>query len=93
MPIPGTRREKALQALPFALEDLVADDLSQLYPVLAERPLSPGRWPVLLVDADVRTRVLDALGHLNLIPQQLVAMADTLPQPEMGEFSVWVDPV
>ncbi|MBD3816221.1 MAG: hypothetical protein IE913_07185 [Halothiobacillus sp.] len=93
VPIPGTRREKALQALPFALEDLVTDDLSQLYPVLAERPLSPGRWPVLLVDADVRTRVLDALGNLNLAPQQLVAMADTLPQPEAGEYSVWVDPV
>lgn len=93
VPIPGARREKALQALPFALEDMVADDLSQLYPVLAERPLSPGRWPVLLVDIDVRTRVLDALNHLDLVPQQLVAMADTLPQPEAGEFSVWVDPV
>ncbi|MDY0147509.1 MAG: type II secretion system protein GspL [Halothiobacillus sp.] len=93
VPIPGTRREKALQALPFALEDLVADDLSQLYPVLADRPLLPGRWPVLLVDVDVRTRVLDALGNLNLVPQQLVAMADTLPQPEAGEYSVWVDPV
>jgi general secretion pathway protein L len=93
VPIPGTRREKALQALPFALEDVVADDLSQLYPVLAERPLSPGRWPVLLVDIDVRTRVLDALKNLNLVPQQLVAMADTLPQPETGEYSVWADPV
>ncbi|OZB75044.1 MAG: hypothetical protein B7X37_03690 [Halothiobacillus sp. 14-55-98] len=93
VPIPGTRREKALQALPFALEDLVADDLSQLYPVLAERPLSPGRWPVLLVDADVRARVLDALKDQGLVPQHLVAMADTLPQPKAGAFSVWVDPV
>lgn len=93
VPIPGSRREKALQALPFALEDMVADDLSQLYPVLAERPLSPGRWPVLLVDIDVRTHVLDALKKLDLVPQQLVAMADTLPQPEASEFNVWVDPV
>lgn len=93
VPIPGSRREKALQALPFALEDMVADDLSQLYPVLAERPLSPGRWPVLLVDIDVRAHVLDALKNLDLVPQQLVAMADVLPQPEAGEFSVWADPV
>ena len=93
VPIPGTRREKAQQALPFALEDVLADDLSQLYPVLAERPTSPGRWPVLLVDVQVRTRVLDTLKNLNMVPQQLVAMADTLPQPEAGEFSVWADPV
>jgi general secretion pathway protein L len=93
VPIPGTRREKALQALPFALEDVLADDLSLLYPVLAERPLSPGRWPVLLVDAEVRSRILDTLENLSMVPQQLVAMADTLPPPEAGEFSVWADPV
>lgn len=93
VPIPGTRREKAQQALPFALEDLVADDLAALYPVLAERPLSPGQWPVLLVDTEVRSRVLDALNDQGLVPQHLVAMADTLPVPEAGEFSVWVDPV
>lgn len=92
VPIPGTRREKALQALPFALEDVVADEIDQLYSVLADRPLSPGRWPVLLVDAEVRARVLDALKNLDMVPQQLVAMADVLPQPEVGTFSVWADP-
>lgn len=90
--IPGARREKALQALPFALEDVVIDELDQLYPVLAERPLSPGRWPVLLLDREVRSRVLAELHELELEPEQIVALSDLLPQPQAGEFSVWADP-
>ncbi|HQT42386.1 MAG TPA: type II secretion system protein GspL [Halothiobacillus sp.] len=93
VPIPGASREKALQALPFALEDLALDELDQLVTVLGDRPQTPGRWPVLLVNAELRTRVLDALSVLGLKPQQLVAAADVLPVPESGCFHVWTEPV
>lgn len=93
VPIPGTSREKALQALPFALEDLALDEPDQLVVVLGERPQTPGRWPVLLVNAAVRSQVLAGLSQVGLTPQQMIAAADALPVPPPGEFGVWVEPV
>lgn len=91
--IPGTSREKALQALPFALEDLALDEPDQLVVVLGDRPEAPGRWPVLLVSVALREKVLAALGQMGLTPRALIAAADALPVPLPGDFSVWVEPV
>jgi general secretion pathway protein L len=90
--IPGTSREKALQALPFALEDLALDEPNQLVSVLGLRPQAPGLWPVLLVNASLRTQVLAALGQLGLAPSQMLSAADVLPLPEPGDFTVWAEP-
>ncbi|HUM99662.1 MAG: hypothetical protein B7X12_06290 [Halothiobacillus sp. 20-53-49] len=92
VPIPGTSREKALQALPFALEEIALDEPEQLVSVLGLRPQAPGRWPVLLVNTALRAQVLAALDQLGLTPQQLLSAADVLPVPEPGEFTVWAQP-
>lgn len=93
VPIPGKSREKAVQALPFALEDLAVDEPDALISVLGLRPDGAGRWPVLLVNAALHAQVLAALAELGLTPQQMIAAADVLPVPEPGEFSVWRMPL
>ena len=92
VPIPSAKRHQAAQALPFALEDLSVDDPAQLFTVLADQPMSPGYWPVLLVDAARRARVLEHLQAVDVTPQLMVAAADLLPPPEEDAFAVWREP-
>jgi general secretion pathway protein L len=92
VPIPSAKRHQAAQALPFALEDLSADDPAQLFTVLADQPMSPGHWPVLLVDAGRRAQVLEHLQAVGVTPQLMVAAADLLPPPDEGTFAVWREP-
>lgn len=93
VPIPSSKRHQALQALPFALEELAAaEDPAQLHVVLAERPLTPGHWPVLLVDAARRTRILEQLEASGVTAFAMVALADLLPSPEPETFTVWREP-
>lgn len=89
VPIPSTKRHLAAQALPFALEDLAVDEPAQLFTVLADQPLLPGQWPVLLVGAERRAQVLAQLDTLKVAPQLMVSAADLLPVPEADSFSVW----
>lgn len=92
VPIPSAKRHQALQALPFALEDLAVDEPTQLFTELAERPLTPGQWPVLLVDAARRERILAHLQALGVTVQAMVAMADLLPVPDEQTYAVWQAP-
>lgn len=92
VPIPSTKRHQALQALPFALEDLAVDEPAQLYAVLGEQPVRPGQWPVLLVDVARRSQVIEQLQALALTARSMVTTADLLPVPPEDHFSVWVEP-
>lgn len=92
VPIPSAKRHQALQALPFALEDLAADEPAQVFSVLAEHPLAPGQWPVLLVDATRRDRILERLQALDVTVQTMVALADILPVPDGDAYAVWQEP-
>lgn len=87
--IPGTQREKALQALPFALEELAIDEPEQLRITLADRPVSPGRWPVLLWDAPAASALEQSLAQANLTPLGVYSVAAVLPPPAAGEWRVF----
>ena len=62
---------KLLAALPFALEDLVADEIENLHFAPGKR-LPSGKLPVAVVAHDVITRWLDDLRELGIRPVRMV---------------------
>ena len=90
--IPGTQRDKALQALPFALEEWAMDDADRLRVALSERPAIPGRWPVLLMDSERADEIEQHLNAINLRPQAMIAVAAALPPPQAQAWRVFALP-
>ncbi len=90
--IPGTQRDKALQALPFALEEWAMDDPERLRIALGERPAAPGRWPVVLMDAERAAEIERHLAAITLRPQAMIAVAAALPPPEAQAWRVFALP-
>ncbi len=90
--IPGTQRDKAVQALPFALEELAIDDADSLRLALGARPVAPGRWPVLLMNAEQAREIEQALQALNLRIEAMISMAAVLAPPEPDRWLAYTLP-
>lgn len=90
--IPGTQRDKALQALPFALEEWAMDDPERLRIALGDRPVAPGRWPVLLMETERAAEIEQHLAAVNLRPQAMIAVAAALPAPQAQAWRVFALP-
>lgn len=94
VPIPSRRREQAQQALYFAIEDLVVDDVDSLHITLGNEPLRVEkglRWPVLVMNAAQRTVLLARLDEYGLRPQGVLHPLDLWPVPEPGQWNVYLD--
>jgi len=92
VPIPSRRREQALQALPFAVEDLVTDAVEDLHLTLGATPTRTETgylWPVLVVDRARREALLARLEEIGLRPQGMVHPLDLWPQPGARQWQVY----
>ncbi len=92
VPIPSRRREQALQALPFAVEDLVTDAVEDLHLTLGATPARTETgylWPVLVVDRGRRESLLARLEEIGLRPQGMVHPLDLWPQPAARQWQVY----
>jgi len=93
VPIPSRRREQALQALPFAIEDLVVDDVEDLHLTLGGEPvrIDDGLlWPVLVVNAARRRMLLEQLEKHGIRPQGLLHPLDLWPLPETNQWHAFL---
>jgi general secretion pathway protein L len=84
--LPLASRAKRLAALPFAIEDRIADPLDAVHIALGTE-IAPQRYLVAVVRHAVMLRWVEladaaALGHAGLVPDALA-----LPVPEAGEWS------
>lgn len=92
VPIPSRRREQALQALPFAVEDLVTDAVEDLHLTLGATPTRTETgylWPVLVVDRARHESLLAQLDATGLRPQGMVHPLDLWPQPDVRQWQVY----
>jgi general secretion pathway protein L len=85
--LPLSSRAKRLEALPFAIEDLIAEPIESLHLALGEE-IAPKRYLVGVVRHEVIERWVDlaeagGLGHAAMVPDALA-----LPQPPEGEWAV-----
>jgi len=84
--VPGGRR--GLAAVPFALEEELADDVEDLHFALAD-PEHDGSVPVAVIDRAVLRRVVDALQAHGISAREIVADFQLLPLGESDEWEVW----
>ncbi|MCL4722502.1 MAG: hypothetical protein KJ041_11250, partial [Gammaproteobacteria bacterium] len=75
VPVKGTGR--IAQALPFALEDQVTEDVEELHFAAGGR-LADGQIAVAVVRRDLLTRWLALLGEAGIFPQGVYAEGDAL---------------
>lgn len=84
--LPLASRAKRLAALPFAIEDRIADPLDAVHIALGAE-IAPRRYLVAVVRHSVMLRWVEladaaALGHAAMVPDALA-----LPVPDAGEWS------
>lgn len=94
--LPGGRRAQLLRAVPYAVEDRLAEDIDDVHVALAAQPgdAMPGgstrRWPVAVV---ARARLEAWLAHLKAAGLVIGSVVpDVLAVPwSAGAWRVWID--
>ena len=71
---------KLLQAIPYALEEQLADSVDDLHFAVGTRR-DDGKTPVAVVTRELMTRWLDALKSAGVTPTALYAESDFVPAP------------
>ena len=88
--VPARQAGKALLAVPFALEDQLAEDVDTLHFALGARQ-ADGRWPVAVV-AEARMRQwLAPFRAAGLMPEALLPDVLALSVPDEAHFSALAD--
>jgi len=85
--LPLASRTKRLEALPFAIEDQIAEPIESVHLALGAE-IAPKRYLVAVVRHEVMAAWVDAaeaagLGHAAMVPDALA-----LPRPTEGEWAV-----
>jgi general secretion pathway protein L len=88
--IPGRNRQRALRAIPFALEERLASDVDKLHFALG--PVQDGdRFPVAVVDRSRMDAWAALLQDLGIHAHQWVPDVLALPVADDGAWSLMVD--
>ncbi len=85
--LPLASRAKRLEALPFAIEDQIAEPLESVHLALGTE-IAPKRYLVGVVRHEVMARWVEAAGEAGLGHAAMVPDALALPRPPEGEWAV-----
>lgn len=93
--IPGSSQARAQQAVPYALEDQVADDVDELHFALGVKGRDD-RYPVAVISRQMMDAVMSQCEEAGLRPTQLVPEPLALPQlestsPDIRAWSALLD--
>lgn len=84
--VPATGRGRALAAIPWALEDRLAEDVESLHFALGEHHADSGEWSVAIAARRDMDAWLGACSRLGLQPVSLRPETLALPQPRADEW-------
>jgi general secretion pathway protein L len=87
--IPGHSRKKLLQAVPYALEEQLSDEVENLHFAVAAAP-EDGAWPVVVVSNHYMEALQQQIADAGLDVQQVVPELLAIPYDE-NEISVLLD--
>ena len=87
--IPGHSRKKLLQAVPYALEEHLSDEVENLHFAVAAAP-EDGAWPVAVVSNHYMEALQQQIADAGLDVQQVVPELLAIPYAE-NETSVLLD--
>lgn len=88
--LPARQAAKVLQAVPFALEDQLADDIETLHFALGTRQ-ADGTWPVAAVARDAMARWIGGFSVHGVRPDAIIPDVLTLPVPADHQLSLLID--
>jgi general secretion pathway protein L len=86
--LPARSQRQALQALPFVVEEQLADDIEKVHLSVGHR-LDDGRWPVLVVDLAIMASLMDICDQTNLRLKAIYVDAQMLPASN-GRLSIFM---
>lgn len=88
--VPGNSLARAQQAVPFALEEQVADDVDDLHFALGTKNRDD-EYPVAVIGLDVMDRVSERCAEAGLRPSEIVPETLALPvlKASSPELTVW----
>ena len=89
VPLPGRKRAAWIQAVPYALEDLVVEDVESLHFALGDQPENGGLLVAVIQQAVLR-EWLETCAQAGVIPAAVVPEPLLLPW-EQGEWSVLLE--
>lgn len=81
--VPGRKRKKLMQAVPYALEEQLSDDVDKLHFAIGTE-LSSGTWQVAVTNKQRMHALMAALGEAGLDVQHVLPEQLALPLPEGG---------
>ena len=87
--VPGRKRKKLLQAVPYALEEQLSDDVEKLHFALGSQ-LEDGSWQVAITNKHYMESLMVTLGEAGLDVQHVLPEQLAVPLPESGN-SVLID--
>ncbi len=87
--VPGRKRQQILQAIPFALEEQLAEDVESLHFAIGALQDS-GEYPVAVASRKQIDAWLATLASLELVPDEMISEIQALPL-EAGSWSMLVD--
>lgn len=85
--LPLASRAKRLEALPFAIEDQIAEPIESVHLALGAE-IAPKRYLVGVVRHDVMAAWVETAGEAGLGQAAMVPDALALPRPSAGEWAV-----
>ncbi|MCG8613460.1 MAG: type II secretion system protein GspL [Pseudomonadales bacterium] len=87
--VPAKQQRYVAQALPFAVEELLAEDLEEVHLVPGKKNKN-GKYPVAVINKAYFSTVLDTLKSSNLVLDQAIVEGDMVPWQD-GTVSVILD--
>ncbi|MES0875114.1 type II secretion system protein GspL [Sinimarinibacterium thermocellulolyticum] len=90
VPLPVRHASKVRQAVPFALEDQLADDVQTQHFAIGARG-SDGHWPVAVIAHERLQAYLGFFTERGVRPDTMIPDLFALPVPEAHQFSLLVD--
>ena len=85
--VPGSRA-KAQAAIPYALEDILCDDVDDLHFVSAEKAVDKG-YPVAVISHSLMASLMSRFEQANLRPTAMYPEVLTVPYAESSESIAW----
>jgi general secretion pathway protein L len=86
--LPARNQRQALQALPFVVEEGLADDIEKVHLAVGGRR-QDGHWPVMVVDLAIMASIMDLAEQTSLRMKAMYVDSQLLPANE-GDVSILI---
>lgn len=89
--VPSRQRQKIIQAVPYALEEFLAEEIEKLHFALGQSPPHSGLISVAVMERDLLEGYLQRLNSLKIVPRVVMPDILAIPKPPDGWGIGWTE--